>query len=101
MGRSRSTASPLASIPPLPNAVTDRRQPRRRSRRGRQRPGLSMDVIIRPATPDDDEAICEVLDEVDALHREALPHIFRKPDGHVRVDILDQVAGATTWASSL
>jgi GNAT superfamily N-acetyltransferase len=54
-----------------------------------------MDVTIRPATPDDYEAICEVLDGVDALHRDALPHIFRKPDGPVREreDILEQVAG--------
>jgi len=54
-----------------------------------------MDATIRPATPDDYEAICEVLDEVDALHREALPHIFRKPEGPVRerADILEQVAG--------
>jgi GNAT superfamily N-acetyltransferase len=36
-----------------------------------------------------------VLDEVDALHRDALPHMFRKPDGPVREreDILEQVAG--------
>jgi hypothetical protein len=54
-----------------------------------------MDVTVRPATLDDYEAICEVLDEVDALHREALPHIFRKPDGPVREreDILAQVTG--------
>ena len=54
-----------------------------------------MDVTIRPAVPDDYEQICEVLDEADTLHREALPHIFRKPDGPVRErsDIQEQVAG--------
>jgi hypothetical protein len=54
-----------------------------------------MDVTIRPAISDDDEAIRAVLDEVDALHREAQPHLFRKPDGPVREreDILEQVAG--------
>ena len=36
-----------------------------------------VNMIIRPARPEDYEAICEVLDEVDALHRDALPQIFR------------------------
>jgi len=54
-----------------------------------------MDVTLGSTSPDDYEAICEVLDEVYALHREALPHIFRKPEGPVRerADILEQVAG--------
>ena len=41
-------------------------------------------VEIRPARPEDSEALCEIIDEVDALHREHLPHIFQKPAGPVR-----------------
>jgi len=48
------------------------------------RPTDDGDLIIRPAAPDDYEGICDVLEEVDALHREVLPHIFRKPDRAVR-----------------
>jgi len=43
-----------------------------------------MMVKIRPARPEDYEALCEIIDEVDALHREHLPHIFQKPAGPVR-----------------
>jgi hypothetical protein len=52
-------------------------------------------VTVRLATADDYEGICAVLEEVDALHREALPHVFRKPEGPAREreDILEQVAG--------
>jgi len=39
---------------------------------------------IRPATIDDDEQLCGLFDEVDRLHREALPNVFRKPDGPTR-----------------
>lgn len=35
---------------------------------------------IRPATSDDYPGLCEVWEEVDALHREALPHIFCFPE---------------------
>ena len=43
-----------------------------------------MEVSIRRATAEDYDALCELLDEVDALHRDNLPHIFQKPDGPVR-----------------
>jgi GNAT superfamily N-acetyltransferase len=39
---------------------------------------------IRPATVSDYDQLCELFDEVDALHREARPDIFRKPDGAPR-----------------
>jgi ribosomal protein S18 acetylase RimI-like enzyme len=43
-----------------------------------------MEVTIRRATAQDYEALCEIIEEVDALHREALPHIFRESGGPVR-----------------
>ena len=43
-----------------------------------------MDFIIRPALKSDYEALCEIIDEIDALHRNALPSIYKKPDGPVR-----------------
>jgi ribosomal protein S18 acetylase RimI-like enzyme len=43
-----------------------------------------METVIREATTDDYEVLCELFDEVDALHRDHLPHIFRKPTGLVR-----------------
>jgi diamine N-acetyltransferase len=39
---------------------------------------------IRPAIITDYEQLCELFDEVDILHREALPAIFRKSDGPAR-----------------
>lgn len=39
---------------------------------------------IRPATASDYDQLCELFDEVDALHREARPDIFRKPNGPPR-----------------
>lgn len=36
-------------------------------------------TTIRPATPEDYQGLCDVLEEVDALHRETLPHIFHLP----------------------
>jgi GNAT superfamily N-acetyltransferase len=39
---------------------------------------------IRPATMDDYAQLCELFDEVDRLHRETRPDVFRKPDGPVR-----------------
>ncbi|NLG79133.1 MAG: GNAT family N-acetyltransferase [Firmicutes bacterium] len=53
-----------------------------------------MDVSIRQATANDFEALCELLEDVEALHREALPHVFRKPEG--RGWIQEAVAAATT-----
>jgi len=43
-----------------------------------------MEIIIRKATAEDYEALCELIDEVDALHRNHLPRLFREPDGPVR-----------------
>jgi diamine N-acetyltransferase len=43
-----------------------------------------MEAIIREATADDYEVLCALFDEVDTLHRDHLPHIFRKPTGPVR-----------------
>ena len=39
---------------------------------------------IRPAMASDYDQLCELFDEVDVLHREARPDIFRKPDGPPR-----------------
>ena len=52
-----------------------------------------MDVSIRQATANDFEALCELFEDVEALHREALPHVFRKPEG--RGWIQEAVATAT------
>ena len=43
-----------------------------------------MTIGVRLATMADYEAVCVVVDEGDAHHREALPHIFKKPEGPVR-----------------
>ncbi len=53
-----------------------------------------MDVSIRQATANDFEALCELFEDVEALHREALPHVFRKPEG--RGWIQEAVATAAT-----
>lgn len=43
-----------------------------------------MKVYIRHATVDDYESICDLLSEIDELHRDNLPNIFKKPTGPVR-----------------
>ena len=43
-----------------------------------------MDCSIREATLDDYDALCPLFSEVDAQHREALPHLFRMPAGPAR-----------------
>lgn len=43
-----------------------------------------MEVSIRRATACDYNALCGLFDEVDALHRDNLPHLFQKPKGPVR-----------------
>ncbi len=43
-----------------------------------------MKVNIRKATARDYKALCELFNEVDALHRGRLPGIFQKPSGPVR-----------------
>lgn len=43
-----------------------------------------MEINIRKATADDYNSMCELFDEVDALHRDHLPRLFQKPGGVVR-----------------
>jgi len=43
-----------------------------------------MQFAIRAATARDLDALLPIIDEVDALHREHLPHIFQKPEGAPR-----------------
>ena len=43
-----------------------------------------MDLTIRPATAQDYDVLCEIIAEVDDMHREACPHIFQKPPGPAR-----------------
>ena len=43
-----------------------------------------MEVNIRKATAEDYNALCELFDAVDALHRANLPHLFQKPNGPAR-----------------
>lgn len=43
-----------------------------------------MEINVRKATAEDYNALCELFDEGDALHRDNLPHIFQKPDGAAR-----------------
>jgi len=46
--------------------------------------GEDMEIIIREATAGDYDALCAIIDEVDTLHRDRMPHIFQKPPGPVR-----------------
>ncbi len=41
-------------------------------------------MLIRQATTEDYKGLCAILDEVDALHQTALPHLFRDPGGPAR-----------------
>ncbi len=43
-----------------------------------------MEINVRKAAINDYNAMCELFDEVDTLHRDNLPHLFRKPDGAAR-----------------
>jgi ribosomal protein S18 acetylase RimI-like enzyme len=43
-----------------------------------------MEITIRRAVEADYDELCKLWDEVDRLHRQRLPDIFRKPDGPVR-----------------
>ena len=43
-----------------------------------------MRFSIRAATEDDIDALNQIIGDVDALHREHLPHIFQEPDGPAR-----------------
>jgi diamine N-acetyltransferase len=43
-----------------------------------------MSISVRKATTNDYNKVCELFDEIDAIHRDNLPHIFQKPGGSVR-----------------
>ena len=43
-----------------------------------------MKISVRKATADDYNALCDLFDEVDALHRDNLPHRFQQPSGPAR-----------------
>lgn len=43
-----------------------------------------MKISVRKASPEDYHDLCELFDEIDALHRDNLPHLFQKPEGPVR-----------------
>ena len=43
-----------------------------------------MTLTIREASMQDYSRLCEMMDQVDDLHRRSLPHLFRKPSGAVR-----------------
>jgi ribosomal protein S18 acetylase RimI-like enzyme len=43
-----------------------------------------MEISVRKATADDYNSVCELFDEIDALHHDHLPHIFQKPTGAAR-----------------
>jgi ribosomal protein S18 acetylase RimI-like enzyme len=43
-----------------------------------------MELMIRKATPRDYEALCALYAEVDALHRDAVPSVFRVPNSSPR-----------------
>jgi len=40
-------------------------------------------IVIRQAIAEDNDALCAIIDEVDSLHRDRMPHIFQKPPGPV------------------
>jgi GNAT superfamily N-acetyltransferase len=40
-----------------------------------------MEILIRKAVPQDYADLCALFDQVDALHRDRLPWLFRKPEG--------------------
>ena len=43
-----------------------------------------MEISVRKATAGDYNSLCELFDEIDALHRHNLPHVFQKPAGAAR-----------------
>ncbi len=53
-----------------------------------------MDIVVREARADDYDDLCQIIDQVDALHREHLPHIFCRPPGPARERgyVLDLIA---------
>jgi GNAT superfamily N-acetyltransferase len=53
-----------------------------------------MGITVREAKADDYDELCQIIDQVDGLHREHLPDIFCRPPGPVREQayILDLIA---------
>lgn len=45
---------------------------------------MESQIKIREATMNDYEVLYEIFEEGDIYHQQALPHIFKKPDGSVR-----------------
>lgn len=43
-----------------------------------------MEISVRKATPDDYNSLCELFNEIDALHRDHLPYLFQQPNGAPR-----------------
>jgi ribosomal protein S18 acetylase RimI-like enzyme len=43
-----------------------------------------VEISIRKATTEDYISLCELIDEVDDLHRGNLPYLFQKPNGPIR-----------------
>ncbi len=43
-----------------------------------------MELVVRRAESGDYAALCRLLEGVDRLHRERLPHVFRAPEGPAR-----------------
>src|SRR5689334_23075019 len=43
-----------------------------------------MEIRVRKATADDYNSLCELFDEIDALHRDNLPQLFQKSGGAAR-----------------
>jgi diamine N-acetyltransferase len=41
-------------------------------------------MVIRKAVSGDYDALCELIDQVDAIHRNKLPWMYQKPEGPVR-----------------
>lgn len=46
-----------------------------------------METSIRKATSEDYAAFCYLMNELDAWHRDNLPHIFQKPNGPAREEV--------------
>ena len=46
--------------------------------------GNDTEIVIRQAAAEDYDTLCAIIDEVDTLHRDRMPHIFQKPPGPVR-----------------
>jgi ribosomal protein S18 acetylase RimI-like enzyme len=45
---------------------------------------MDTEISVRKAIANDYNSLCELFNEIDALHRDNLPHIFQKPGGAAR-----------------